>query len=160
MKRCMDAGKLARELASLSTLDRGALAERWRELYRSEPPGRIGSGFLMSAIAYRLQEQVLGSLKPTTRRYLEKIADNATRKNTSGDSGDAVQKIAAPTATIKPGTRLLREWHGVTYEVLVLENGVQCNGAHYRSLSEVARTITGTKWSGPLFFGLKKKRAA
>lgn len=144
----MDEARLVRELASLSTLDRGALAERWRELYRTEPPARIGSGFLVSAIAYRLQEQALGGLKPATRRYLEKVAETATRKTTSGNNGDAVQKIVAPTATIKPGTRLLREWHGVTYEVLVLENGVQCNGAQYRSLSQVARAITGTQWSG------------
>ena len=155
MKRGMDVGGLARDLASLSTLDRGALAKRWRELYRTEPPARIGSGFLISAIAYRLQEQALGGLKPSTQRYLAKVAAEAT-----GANGTARNKVAAPTATIKPGTRLLREWHGVTYEVLVLENGVQCNGVHYRSLSEVARTITGTQWSGPLFFGLKKKRAA
>lgn len=156
----MNAGGLARELAGLSTFDRGALAERWRELYRTEPPARIGSGFLISAIAYRLQEQALGSLTPATRRYLEKIADNTTRKSTSSYSSDAVQKVAAPTASVKPGTRLLREWHGMTYEVLVLENGVQCNGVQYRSLSQVARAITGSQWSGPLFFGLRRKRAS
>ena len=155
MKRGMDVGGLARELASLPTLDRPALAERWRELYRTEPPARIGSGFLTSAIAYRLQEQALGGLKPATQRYLAKVAAEAACAN-----GTVRNKVAAPPATIKPGTRLLREWHGVTYEVLVLENGVQCNGVQYRSLSEAARSITGTKWSGPLFFGLKKKRVA
>lgn len=159
-KQSMDAESLTRELARLPTLDRATLVERWRELYRTEPPARIGSGFLISAIAYRLQEQAFGGLKPATRRYLEKVAETTTRKHMSCKNGDAVPKIVAPTATIKPGTRLLREWHGVTYEVLVLENGVQCNGAQYRSLSEVARAITGTQWSGPLFFGLKKKRVA
>jgi hypothetical protein len=61
---------------------------------------------------------------------------------------------------MKPGTRLLREWHGVTYEVIIMEGGVQCHGKPYRSLSEVARAITGTRWSGPLFFGLKKQEVA
>ena len=153
MKRRIDAGGLAGELASLSTINRVDLAERWRELYRTELPARIGSGFIISAIAYRLQEQALGGLKPATSRYLINVANEAAHGNKSNS-----KKISVPTATIKPGTRLLREWHGVMYEVLVLENGVQCNGVQYRSLSEVARHITGTKWSGPLFFGLKKKR--
>ena len=157
MKQRMDAGGLAGQLASLSSLDRGALIDQWRTWYGTEPPARIGSGFLAQAIAYRLQEKSLGGLKPATRRYLEKVAVEAVRKKV-GD--DEVQKIIAPLAIINPGTRLLREWHGVTYEVLVLEKGVQCNGKRYRSLSEVARVITGTKWSGPLFFGLKRRSAA
>lgn len=163
VKQRMDAGGLARELVSPPTLCRDALAEQWREFYGTEPPARIGGGFLISAVAYRLQEQALGGLKPATRRYLEKVAADVARKKIAGGNSEGDSKaprITAPAATIKPGTRLLREWHGVTYEVLVLENGVQCNGVQYRSLSEVARTITGTKWSGPVFFGLKKKRAA
>ncbi len=114
-----------------------------------EPPVGSQNKFLMHAISYRMQEQALGGLKPATRRFLEKAAqDNASR-----------QQIL-PSINIKPGTRLLREWHGVTYEVVIMEEGVQCNGKHYRSLSEVARAITGARWSGPLFFGLKKQEAA
>jgi hypothetical protein len=93
-----------------------------------------------------MQEQALGGLKPATRRFLEKTAE-----------GNASKQHIVPFISIKPGTRLLREWHGVTYEVVIKEDGVQCNGKHYRSLSEVARTITGARWSGPLFFGLKKQ---
>lgn len=141
--------KLATELAGLSALDRRELVEKWQGLYGSEPPAGISNKFLIRAIAYRLQEQVWGGLKPATRRFLEKTAqDNASR-----------QQIL-PALSIKPGTRLLREWHGVTYEVIIMENGVQCNGKRYRSLSEVARAITGTRWSGPLFFGLKKQEVA
>lgn len=150
MKRRIDAGRLASELAGLPGLDRPALVEQWRQQYGTEPPARIGSNFLIRAIAYRMQEQALGGLKPATRRFMENAAkDNALGKQSS-----------VPAVSVKPGTRLLREWHGVTYEVVVLENRVQCNGKHYRSLSELARVITGVKWSGPLFFGLKKKQEA
>lgn len=145
----LNTGTLARELADLPALDRNVLIEKWRTLYGTEPPCGSQNKFLMHAISYRMQEQASGGLKPATRRFLEKAAqDNASR-----------QQIL-PSISIKPGTRLLREWHGVTYEVVIMEDGVQCNGKCYRSLSEVARAITGTRWSGPLFFGLKKQETA
>ena len=145
----LNARKLTSELAGLPALDRRALIEKWRSLYGTEPPGGSQNKFLLRAIAHRMQEQASGGLKPATRRFLEKaIQDNASR-----------QQILS-TISIKPGTRLLREWHGVTYEVLIMEDGVQCNGKRYRSLSEVARAITGARWSGPLFFGLKKQVVA
>jgi hypothetical protein len=145
----LNVGKLACELAGLPTLDRSELIEKWRALYCTDPPCGVRNNFLMHAIAYRMQEHALGGLKPATVRFLEKAPeDNVTR-----------QQIL-PIISIKPGTRLLREWHGVTYEVITTEDGVQCNGNGYRSLSEVARAITGARWSGPLFFGLKKKEVA
>jgi hypothetical protein len=145
----LNAGRLASELAGLPALDRRALIEKWWILYGTEPPGGVRNNFLMHAIAHRMQEQASGGLEPATRRFLEKTSeDNASRRQT-------VRIIST-----KPGTRLLREWHGVTYEVIILEDGVQCNGICYRSLSEVARAITGTRWSGPLFFGLKKQEVA
>lgn len=144
MKRRIDNGGLARELADLPNLDRLGLVEQWQILYGSVPPAGISRSLLLRAIAYRLQEQALGGLKPSTKRFLKKSSqDNLSR--------------LLPAASIKSGTRLLREWHGVTYEVIVLDSGIQCNGKQYRSLSEVARAITGTRWSGPLFFGLKKE---
>jgi hypothetical protein len=145
----LNTGNLARELAGLPALDRRALIEKWRMLYGTEPPGGISNNFLMHAIAYRMQEQESGGLKPSTRRFLEKAAENKASR----------QQIL-PVISIKPGTRLLREWHGVTYEVIIMEDGVQCNSKRYRSLSEVARAITGARWSGPLFFGLKKQEVA
>ncbi|MDY0039820.1 MAG: DUF2924 domain-containing protein [Desulforhabdus sp.] len=144
-----DAGRLAGELAGLPALDREALIEKWRALYGIEPPDGLRNKFLMHAIAYRLQEKALGGLKPATSRFLEKASE---------ENGSA--KPILPMNSIKPGTRLLREWHGVTHEAVIVENGVKFNGKHYSSLSEVARAITGARWSGPLFFGLKKREVA
>jgi hypothetical protein len=141
----LNAGRLA-ELVELSTLDRRELVEKWQLLYGTEPPVGVRNNFLMHGIARRMQEKALGGLKPATRRFLEKAAQDK-----------AFQQQKMPAVSIKPGTRLLREWHGVTYEVIIMESSVMCNGNHYRSLSEVARAITGSRWSGPLFFGLKKK---
>jgi len=143
----INAGMLA-ELTGLPTLDRRELVEKWQLLYGKEPPVGVRNSFLMHGIAHRMQEKAFGGLKPATRRFLEKAAQD-----------NAFQQQILPAVSIKPGTRLLREWHGVTYEVIILESRVLCNGKHYRSLSEVARAITGTRWSGPLFFGLKKKVA-
>jgi hypothetical protein len=138
------------ELAGLSALDRKELVEKWRILYKTGPPVGSQNKFLLYAVAHRMQEKVLGGLKPATRRFLEKAAQ----------SNDASKQQILPAISVKPGTRLLREWHGVTYEVIILESSILCNGKHYRSLSEVARAITGTRWSGPLFFGMKKKEVA
>jgi Protein of unknown function (DUF2924) len=138
------------ELAGLSALGRRELIEKWQLLYGTEPPVGVRNNFLMHGIARRMQEQALGGLKPATRRFLEKAAQD----------NDASKQQLLPTIGIKPGTRLLREWHGITYEVIILESSVMCNGKRYRSLSEVACAITGTRWSGPLFFGLKKQEVA
>lgn len=150
MKKRADKGRLAGELASLSKLSRVALAEKWRACYGSVPPTRIRDEFLIHAIAHRLQEQALGGLTAATQRFLTKAAQERAQG----------QKTSSPPVALKPGTRLLREWHGVTYEVIILEKSVQCNGKSYRSLTELAHHITGVKWSGPAFFGLKKKVAS
>ena len=104
-----------------------------------------------AAVAYRMQELTLGGPRPQTQRRLRQIVQEfkktgATRVRTGPE--------------LKPGTRLLREWQGRTYEVLVLDDGFSWQGKHYRSLSAIARKITGTAWSGPLFFGLKTNRSA
>ena len=166
---------LARDLARVLALDRAALVEQWRQLYGNEPPAKVGSGLLMRAIAYRVQKNALGGLKPATQRYLANVVTQASGKQQKSRNGlqsddwqlcsekSSSTKIAAPPIAIKPGTRLLREWYGVTHEVVVLEEGVRYREKQYRSLSEVARIITGTKWPGPLFFGLKsaeRKRVA
>ena len=149
MKRAVDSGRLASELAGLLNLERQALMEQWRSVYGTEPPTRTRDNFLIRAIAYRMQELAFGGVKPATRKFLERTAENAA----------AGQEMSPPPIVIKPGTRLLREWHGITHEVVVHEDGVMFKGKRYRSLSEVARAITGARWSGPLFFGLKNKAA-
>jgi len=149
MKRVtVSKGSLAGELARLPGLDRQELFELWRKLYGTEPPKKSSNQFMIRAIAYRMQEQVFGGLKPDTKRFLTKTASDAA----------AGKQISVPV-TIKPGTKLLREWHGTTYEAIISETGVMFQGKQYRSLSEVARAITGVRWSGPLFFGLKGKAA-
>jgi hypothetical protein len=137
---------LADELAELSGLDPCDLKQRWRALYRTEAPVRIGQALLLQAVAYRLQERVLGGLKSSTRRLLERATE---------DNVDRRPPTEAPAARVTPGTVLIREWHGVSHRVTVLGDGVLLRGARYHSLSEVARKITGTRWSGPRFFGLR-----
>ena len=137
---------LAAELAELRGLDSAALKQRWRVLYRTEAPVRIGQALLLQAVAYRLQERVLGGLKPSTRRLLERSAEDKVERRPPTE---------APATRVTQGTVLIREWHGISHRVTVLADGVLLRGARYRSLSEVARKITGTRWSGPRFFGLR-----
>ena len=143
-----DPETLSIELQKLTALTAKDLKIRYRSLYRSEPPPGLSRSLLLRALAYRLQEVALGGLSRSTRRRLVQVAAN-----------DAEQLPAAPTLRDEPapGTVLIREWHGVAYHVIVLEHGVRYGGEHYRSLSQVARLITGTRWSGPAFFGLRGK---
>ena len=137
---------LTDELAELHGLDLTALRQRWRVLYRTEAPVRINRALLLQAVAYRLQERVLGGLRPSTRRLLERAAEDSRRQPSPTE---------APATKVTPGSVLIREWHGVSHRVTVLADGVMLQGSRYRSLSEVARKITGTRWSGPRFFGLR-----
>ena len=137
---------LVQELADLPNHSTNQLKARWRQITGQEPPTRISQGLLLRAVAYHRQEQVLGGLKPATIRLLERAA-----------SDQATGKATCLPPNFKTGTRLLREWHGQTHEVILQENGVTYGGQHWRSLSEVARAITGARWSGPRFFGLKGK---
>jgi len=147
-----------REIAALDGLDRTALQQRWRELYKTEPPYKIRSGFLRRAIAYRLQELVFGGLKPRTLRILRRIAAEyrASRTAAAGaNTGDVpLGRTPSRVQTLSPGTRLLREWNGRMESVEVVDDGFIWRDRSYRTLSAVAVAITGTKWSGPKFFGL------
>src|SRR5579883_155522 len=109
----LDQEGLANQLASLSALSTAALRDRWRDLYGSEAPPALWRSLLIRALAYRLQEQVYGGLKPGTRRWLERVADDVS-------AGRPIRP--EPANGVKPGTRLLREWQGVTHEVVVTEN--------------------------------------
>src|SRR5271167_199199 len=102
-------------------------------------------------VAYRMQELALGGLRPQRQRQLRQFAQHLN---------DSQEGRVRPRPELKPGTRLVREWQGRTYEVLVLDDGLSWQGTSYRSLSALARKITGTAWSGPLFFGLKPNRTA
>jgi hypothetical protein len=131
----------------LSRLGRGALLERWSEHFDRPPPDYSKSEFLVRAIAWQSQVDAYGGLSPALLRHLHRIAEG---KESSSPGG-------AGHRHIKPGTRLIRTWHGQTYDVHVLEDGYEWNGRRYRSLSAIAREITGSRWNGPRFFGLTGK---
>ena len=134
------ADDVARELAALAEMDRSALLQRWRMVFGREPPPRLSRALMEKAIAYDVQAKAFGGLSSRTRRAL-RAAAKADRKST-------LSKLPSR------GTRLIREWHGTVHEVEVLEDGYLWRGERHRSLSAIARAITGTKWSGPRFFGL------
>jgi len=141
----MTIAKFEREIDALTDLTRAELVERWRTHYRIDPPKGISQRLLVRAIAYEMQAKRYGGLKPTTDRRLRMIASSTA----NGDRGG--RKSAS---TLHPGARLVREWNGVSHVVEVIEGGFVWNGDRHRSLSAIARAITGARWSGPRFFGL------
>ena len=137
------------DLISLRALKPDRLKERWRELYGTPMPAHLRLSLTIRALAYRLQEKAFRGLKPATRRLLETAAGRASQR---GASKSRTRRSA------QTGTVMVREWHGTKHQVTALKDGFVLNGKRYRSLSEVAREITGTRWSGPLFFGLRESR--
>jgi hypothetical protein len=138
-------------LSRLPKLDIRELREEWGRLYKADASLHLSRELLIRAVAYRMQEVGLGGLRPEPQRQLRQIAQELKQ------TGAATIRLRPH---LKPGTRLMREWQGRTYEVVVLDDGFSWQGAQYRSLSAIARKITGTAWSGPLFFGLKQSRSA
>ena len=138
-------------LSRLPELDLRRLRELWCELYKTATAPQLSRELIMRAVAYRIQELASGGLRPELQRQLHQIALELQQ------TGRVTMR---PRPQLKPGTRLLREWKGRSHEVLVLDDGFSWQTGHYRSLSAIARKITGTAWSGPLFFGLKTNRSA
>jgi len=138
-------------LSRLPKLDIHELREEWCFLYKADASPHLSRELLIRAVAYRMQEVALGGLRPEPQRQLRQIAQELKQ---TGEAGKRFRP------QLRSGTRLLREWQGRTYEVVVLDDGFSWRGMQYRSLSAIARKITGTAWSGPLFFGLKQKRSA
>jgi hypothetical protein len=143
---------LEEEIASLPTLSKAELQEKWREKLKQPAPTHLNKSILVPLLAYKLQEQAFGGLKPAYKRRLRQLAESFER-----NPSEAARRVS-PSAGIKPGTRLIRQWDGQTHQVTVAEGGFEYKGTRYRSLSEIARLITGTRWSGPLFFGLKQSK--
>lgn len=146
--------EVEREIAALDTLDTKALKAKWTGLYRRDPPPRIRAGLLRLGIAYKLQELAFGGLKPQTVRLLRKLAAELRAERAAKLAGTEPKPLSAPGRTLTPGTRLMREWNGEMESVDVVADGFVWRGSSYRTLSAVAVAITGTKWSGPKFFGL------
>ncbi|MGB8031279.1 MAG: DUF2924 domain-containing protein [Terracidiphilus sp.] len=139
-------------LTQLPTMSRKALLKLWHDLFDRVPSPALRRETLIPILAYRLQEKAFGGLKESTLKRLHELA-----KNHANGKKSAVQAMIRP----KIGTRYVREYGGKLHEVTVLETGYEYQGRVYRSLTEVAKAITGTKWSGPVFFGCKRpgKRA-
>ncbi len=137
---------LPERISELETLSTTELRARWEQVIKRLVPRRASRDLLRRALAYHMQEQTEGGLSKSTRRRLAKLA---------GLNGENRAPISPPIRRLKPGSRLIREWHGVTHSVTVLGDGFDWRGTRYASLSQIARAITGARWSGPLFFGLR-----
>ena len=142
---------ISQEITSLPDQDAVTLRQKWTALFGTDPPIRISRKLMIQALAYRLQEKVFGGLQKSTRKELISLA---ARFQSTG----SISMAAANS--IKPGTKLIREWRGKVHEIEVLTDGFAWSGRRYRNLSEIARTITGTRWSGPRFFGLELAKPA
>jgi Protein of unknown function (DUF2924) len=140
----VDIGAIEDEIDRLRSFGPEELRREWRRLYHSEPP-RISRDLLVLALGYRLQEIEHGGLGKSTRRKLQTLA---MAFRATGRVGPA------PSLSLKPGARLVREWRGRTHTVTVTEDGFEYAGENYPSLTKIAKKITGAHWSGPRFFGL------
>jgi hypothetical protein len=139
------------ELGRLPTTMIADLRIRYRELYRAEPPKAFGPDLLRRSIAQRIQEKAYGGLSAPTRRLLDQLIKAAIVKPNG--------RLELPRR-IKPGSELVRTWKGKSHRVTVMADGFAYDGETFASLSEIASDITGTRWNGPRFFGLRTKAGA
>jgi hypothetical protein len=146
-----DNGVLAR-IAALKAMPTPELKEQWQALFDTPPP-RYNRRFLESRLAYRLQELAYGGLKPVTVARLEALGQQLDGGNIT------IRRRRAGERPIS-GTKLIRDYQGVQHHVTVQQDGYEWEGRPYKSLSAIARAITGTRWNGLVFFGLKNRRAS
>lgn len=142
---------IEQEIAVLGDLDHTALKQRWRALQGGNPPKRLSRQLLLRALAHAIQERAFGGLSLTLRQRLQRLAAELQSTGRIASVGSQ--------PSFKPGTRLIREWQGRPHEVTILEDGFRWNGETYRSLSAIARAITGTRWNGHVFFGVKSRQS-
>ena len=143
-------------LDELLELDRPDLIQRWRKRFGSSPPKHLSTGFLQKVLAHDLQCELYGDVPSRLQKQLKQVANGGrlSKSQARTEQGSKTDSLIRSPTLLSPGVQLVREWNGRTYVVDVLEDGFICNGANYRSLSAIARRITGTRWSGPRFFGL------
>ncbi len=139
---------VAVKLQALADMDYDALRAEWRRLYRAQPPKRVSRDLLMLGVGWKVQERAYGGLGAATKRRIADLAKTVER------NGDVTRNRVA---RLKPGAKLVREWCGETHTVIVLKDGFEWNDRRWRSLSAIARKITGVHWSGPRFFGLAEQ---
>ena len=125
-------------IAEIETLDRAGCLDRWREAFGRPPPKYLSPQFMKRVLTWECQNKALGGVSTKTSRRLKQIASGKTMP-----------------ATAKPGSHLVREWNGRTYQVVVADSGYVMDGKSWRSLSALAKHITGAHWSGPRFFGVQ-----
>ena len=136
-------------LAALQAAPTATLKDQWRELFGKEPPP-FSRSYITSRLAYRIQELTYGGLRPETRARLEALGEQL-------DGGNVVLRRIRADSRPLAGTRLIREWQGVQHVVTVRINDFEFEGRPYQSLSAIARHITGTRWNGWTFFGLRAR---
>ena len=141
---------LQQQVVQIFKLEAASLQESWQDAFGTAPPPNLSRAFMIRALAHRIQENACGALKPATLRILDRAAEGKS----------PLKALTARMRRAAPGTVLLRHWRGVPHRVTVLDADVVYRGRRYKSLSEVARLITGTRWSGPLFFGLNRNQGS
>jgi len=155
-----DRQRIAQELQRLRELETYDLQVRWRRVFGRSAPHHLPKHLLLRILAYKLQADAFGDLDRGTVRLLEQIARDAAKAKTKGDRLSKVVPPVEETRGLKPRTLLVREHEGVLHRVTVQVRGYEWKGQTFRSLSEVARAITGTRWNGPRFFGLRQSGAS
>ena len=151
-RRTTEQEQVERDLAALANKDIHELRVRWRRLFRTKAPEHLSRSLLTRILGYRLQADAFGDLDRESKRFLDRIA-----KQLAAGSDKPVPPVAE-TLSLKPGTVLVREYEDVLHRAVVTEDGYAWKGVTYRSLSEVARAITGSRWNGPRFFCLRDKK--
>ena len=137
------------DIAAIEALGREHCVLAWRKQFGHEPPRHVSVQFMRRVLAYEAQVKTQGGHSTAVRKALER-----SLKTFRTSEGTVRATASAPSSALRPGTHLVREWNGRSYQVEVLEDGFRMDGRHYRSLSAIARKITGAHWSGPRFFGL------
>ena len=141
--------RLDDKVNALQVLGRAELLARWNRAHGRPAPKRISRELLLLALAYRMQERAEGGLSKAVLKRL---------KGHGGVDGKETPPLRPRVPRLRPGTRLVREWHGEVHQVMVRDKGFEYRKERYRSLSQIAREITGTRWSGPSFFGLRRRQ--
>jgi Protein of unknown function (DUF2924) len=144
--------EISQRIAELPKLGKPELLKIWEKNFDKSPPPKLRKQLMVSILAYRMQEREFGGLSLAARNRLQEIA-KTLRPSKRADRDNSLNV----GTSVETGTCLVRSWHGEVHEVRVTENGFEYRGQQYSSLSRIAREITGTQWSGPVFFGTKKK---
>ena len=139
---------IEKRLAALPTMSKAELCDLWKQFLHADPSSDLRRDLMIPILAYRIQEQALGSLSARAQERLRQLSLAFEKGTDSAVTG---------VPRIRPGTRLVRQWGDQVHLMSVHVNGYEYQGTRYRSLSEIARLITGTRWSGPLFFGIKNE---